>query len=62
MVWNFNFCSPALPTDPSIEFHRTFQISTLLSLLLIYAIVHIYYYAFGPLPLAEQEKDAGSGG
>ena len=56
MTWNFNFCAPSVPNDPSLEFHRTFQISALLVLLLIYVIIHTYYFIFGPLPLSEEEK------
>ena len=56
MGWNFNFCLPALPNDPTIEFHRDFQTGTLCIALVFYVFVHSYYVFCGPEPLEEEIK------
>ncbi len=50
MAWNFNFCAPHLPNDPTINFHRYLQTGCLAGLLLIYVLIHAYYRICGPDP------------
>ena len=48
MNWYFHFCSPAFPNDPTIQFHRKFQLSILVTILIVYCCFYIYYYLVNP--------------
>lgn len=54
MAWYFNFCSPHLPNDPTINFHRYAQTICLMGFMVIYMIVHIYYKMYGSDPNAQK--------
>lgn len=54
MAWYFNFCSPHLPNDPTINFHRYAQTICLMDFLVIYMLVHTYYKIYGPDPNADK--------
>lgn len=56
MTWYMNFCAPFMPNDPTINFHRSFQVSLLVVYTIVYALVHIYYLYCGPLPLSQREE------
>ena len=55
MTWYMNFCAPFMPNDPTINFHRFFQIAILAVYTLLYGIVHAYYMWCGPMPLSNKE-------
>lgn len=52
MAWYFDFCSPYVPNDPVINFHRKFQAGEIIILMIMYMAVHTYYRLWGPDPLA----------
>ena len=56
MVWYINFCAPFMPNDPTLNFHRYFQVALLASYTLVYTFIHAYYLFCGPMPLAEKEE------
>ena len=55
MVWYFNYCAPAFPNDPTLNFHRLFQTASLILVFVLYFFFHIYYLMCGPEPLEEQK-------
>ena len=60
MAWYFNFCTPSIPNDPTINLHRYFQTGCLIIFIFIYSIVHIYYKMCGPDLLEEKEVNSES--
>lgn len=54
MAWYFNFCSPVIPNDPTINVNRKFQTGCLLFFMVLYVAAHIYYKFFGPELLEEK--------
>lgn len=60
MAWYFNFCAPALPNDPTINFNRYFQTGCLAVFMFLYLIVHVYYKIYGPDLLEEKEVKSES--
>jgi hypothetical protein len=54
MTWYFNFCAPTLPNDPVINLHRHFQTACLMTLMIFYIIVHIYYKICQPHPVLQK--------
>ena len=44
-----------MPNDPTINFHRFFQVAILALYTLLYGLVHAYYMWCGPLPLSNKE-------
>ena len=60
MPWYMNFCAPFMPNDPTINFHRSFQVALLAAYTLIYGLIHIYYMFWGPLPITHKEHSGKS--
>lgn len=57
MTWYMNFCSPFIPNDSTINFHRLFQGILLTLYSVAYVAVHVYYLYWGPLPLEHQAEE-----